>query len=177
MTAASVDWPAIPDQRLELVLVCAHPFGGGQRPYAADAAGVHGCRRGAIAAAFAVEPAAMAQRLVRVKRRIRDRGVPFTLPERDDLADRLPAVLEAVHTVYAIEWRRCPSDDPGDSLAAEAIHLTALLAELLPTDSEVLGLAALVYLGEARRPAPPGVGSRVRSSASTIRSVRAGTTS
>uniref|UniRef100_A0A5Q5BLB0 Putative RNA polymerase, sigma-24 subunit, ECF subfamily n=2 Tax=unclassified Mycobacterium TaxID=2642494 RepID=A0A5Q5BLB0_MYCSS len=157
VTAESVDWPAIPDKRLELMLVCAHPSVAVNVRTPLMLQVVMGVDAAAIAEAFAVEPATMAQRLVRAKRRIRDTGVPFTLPERDDLAERLPAVLESVYGVYAIDWQRGPPDDPGDSLAAEALHLTALLTELLPADPEVLGLAALVCFGEARRPARRGV--------------------
>lgn len=137
VTAESVDRPAIPDKRLELMLVCAHPSVAVNVRTPLMLQVVMGVEAVAIAEAFAVEPATMVQRLVRAKRRIRDTGVPFTPPERDDLAERLPAVLEAVYGVYAIDWQRCPSDDPGDSLAAEAMHLTALRTELLPTGPEV----------------------------------------
>ena len=146
------DMPAIPDRRLELMLVCAHP---------AIAPNVHtplmlqtvlGVEGAAIAEAFAVEPATMAQRLVRAKKRIRDAGIPFLLPERDDLAARLPAVLEAVYGAYAIDWQLTPEAAPIETLSAEALHLALVLTELLPDEPEVLGLAALVCLSEARRP-------------------------
>jgi RNA polymerase sigma-70 factor (ECF subfamily) len=75
------------------------------------------------------------------------------LPERDDLAARLPAVLEAVYGAYAIDWQLAPQGAPIESLSAEALHLALVLAELLPDEPEVLGLAALVCLSEARRPA------------------------
>jgi RNA polymerase sigma-70 factor (ECF subfamily) len=95
----------------------------------------------------------MAQRLVRAKKRIRDAGIPFVLPGREDLAERLPAVLEAVYGAYAIDWQLAPQGAPIESLSAEALHLALVLAELLPDEPEVLGLAALVCLSEARRPA------------------------
>jgi RNA polymerase sigma-70 factor (ECF subfamily) len=95
----------------------------------------------------------MAQRLVRAKKRIRDAGIPFVLPEREDLAERLPAVLEAVYGAYAIDWQLAPQGAPMESLSGEALHLALVLAELLPDEPEVLGLAALVCLSEARRPA------------------------
>jgi predicted RNA polymerase sigma factor len=95
----------------------------------------------------------MAQRLVRAKKRIRDAGIPFVLPERDDLGQRLPAVLEAVYGAYSIDWQLTPQGAPIESLSAEALHLALVLAELLPTEPEVLGLAALLCLSEARRPA------------------------
>ena len=74
-------------------------------------------------------------------------------PSRDDLAARLPAVLEAVYGAYAIDWQLTPQGAPIETLSAEALHLALVLAELLPEEPEVLGLAALVCLSEARRPA------------------------
>ena len=114
---------------------------------------VLGVEAAAIAEAFAIEPAAMAQRLVRAKKRIRDAGIGFVLPERDDLAARLPAVLEAVYGAYAIDWQLTPQAAPIETLSAEALHLALVLAELVPDEPEVLGLAALVCLSEARRTA------------------------
>jgi predicted RNA polymerase sigma factor len=147
------DVPAIPDRRLELMLVCAHPAIAPNIRTPLMLQSVLGVEAAAIATAFAVEPAAMAQRLVRAKKRIRDAGIPFVLPERDDLAERLPAVLEAVYGAYAIDWQLAPHGAQIDSLSAEALHLVLVLAELLPDEPEVLGLAALVCLSEARRPA------------------------
>ncbi|WP_338066796.1 DUF6596 domain-containing protein [Mycolicibacterium houstonense] len=95
----------------------------------------------------------MAQRLVRAKKRIRDTGIPFTLPERADLAPRLREVLEAVYGAYSIDWLSVPQGAPVDSLSSEALHLAMVLVELLPDEPEVLGLAALLCLCEARRPA------------------------
>src|SRR3954462_1356200 len=142
--------PAIPDRRLELMLVCAHPAIAPSIRTPLMLQSVLGGEAAAIATAFAVEPSAMAQRLVRAKKRIRDAGIPFVLPEHDDLAERLPAVLEAVYGAYAIDWQLAPQGAPIESLSAEALHLALVLTELLPDEPEVLGLAALVCLSEAR---------------------------
>ena len=152
-TSLDDDMPAIPDRRLELMLVCAHPAITPNIRTPLMLQSVLGVEAAAIATAFAVEPATMAQRLVRAKKRIRDAGIPFALPERDDLAERLPSVLEAVYGAYAIDWQLAPQGAPIESLSAEALHLALVLAELLPDEPEVLGLAALVCLSEARRPA------------------------
>jgi predicted RNA polymerase sigma factor len=152
-TSLDDEMPAIPDRRLELMLVCAHPAIAPNIRTPLMLQSVLGVEAAAIATAFAVEPATMAQRLVRAKKRIRDAGIPFVRPERDDLAERLPAVLEAVYGAYAIDWQLTPQGAAIESLSAEALHLALVLAELLPNEPEVLGLAALVCLSEARRPA------------------------
>ena len=126
------DVPVIPDRRLELMLVCAHPAIARNIRTPLMLQAVLGVDAAAIARAFAVPAATMAQRLVRAKKRIRDARIPFVLPERDDLAERLPAVLEAVYGAYAIDWQLAPHGAPIESLSAEALHLARLLAELLP---------------------------------------------
>lgn len=143
----------IPDRRLELMLVCAHPAIAASVRTPLMLQVVLGVDAAAIAAAFAERPAAMAQRLVRAKKRIRNAGIPFAIPERDQLAVRLPAVLEAVYGAYAIDWQLVPGDSTVGSLSTEALRLALVLAEQLPDEPEVLGLAALLCLAEARRPA------------------------
>jgi predicted RNA polymerase sigma factor len=145
------DAAAIPDRRLELMLVCAHPAIAANCRTPLMLQTVLGVEAAAIADAFAVPAATMAQRLVRAKRRIRDARIPFVLPGRTDLDDRLPAVLEAVYGAYAIDWHTAGASL--ESLSAEALHLALVLAELLPDEPEALGLAALVCLSESRRTA------------------------
>lgn len=142
---------AIPERRLELMLVCAHPAIAADCRTALMLQTVLGIDSAAIARAFSLPPATLAQRLVRAKRRIREARIPFAVP--DEFDERLPAVLEAVYGAWAIDWQLEPQGAPIESLAAEALHLALVLADLLPGEPEALGLAALICLSESRRPA------------------------
>src|SRR5204862_7898182 len=105
-----------------------------------------------IGSAFLVAPATMGKRLVRAKERIRDGGIPFRLPEREELAERVGAVLDAIYACFGVGW-----SDPGGTdvaereLAGEALFLARLVQELLPEEPEALGLLALMLHCEARR--------------------------
>ena len=142
----------IPDDRLALMFACAHP--------AIDAAiraplilqTVLGFDAAAIASAFLVAPAAMGQRLVRAKARIREAGIPFRVPPREDLPERLDAVLGAIYASFAEGWTDpAGTDTRRRNLAEEGIWLGRLVASLLPGEPEALGLLALMLHAEARR--------------------------
>jgi len=149
---ADTDGSDIPDDRLTLMFVCAHP--------AIDPAirpplmlqTVLGFDAATIASAFLVSPATMSQRLVRAKHKIREAGIAFQLPGCADLASRLDAVLAAIYAAFAEGW----SDPAGTesrrrNLSEEGIWLGRLVASLLPEEPEALGLLALMLHAEARR--------------------------
>ena len=152
-TMSEIDPDAIPDRRLALLFVCAHP--------AIDPAvrtplmlqTVLGFDADDIGRAFLVPPATMAQRLVRAKRRIRDARIPFSIPDRAQMPERLGPVLEAIYGAYAIDFSVVAGTTERESLSAEAHFLATTLAELLPEEPEALGLAALISLSLARRDA------------------------
>ncbi len=144
----------IPDDRLRLLFACAHPAidAGVRAPLMLQA--VLGFDAATIASAFLVAPSAMGQRLVRAKSRIRQAGIPFRVPEQDELPGRLDAVLEAIYAIYAEGWAD-PAGTQARSrgLAEEAIWLGRLVVSLLPQSAEALGLLSLMLHAEARREA------------------------
>ena len=106
----------------------------------------------AIASAFLVSPAAMGQRLARAKAKIRLAGVPFRIPEREDLPERLGVALEAIYAAFSHGWAEAFSDDPrGRNLAEEAIWLGRVVVSLIPNQAEAMGLLALMLHAHARR--------------------------
>src|SRR5258706_4045233 len=144
----------LPDHRLGLMFACAHPAidPAIQAPLIMQAIlGVDATR---IASVFLTSPAAMGKRLVRAKEKIRDAHIPFEIPERDELAGRIDAVLSAIYAAFTEGW----SDAIGTGatrrdLPEEALYLGRLVVELMPREPEALGLFALLLYAEARRAA------------------------
>ena len=141
-----------PDERLKLLFVCAHPAidEAARTPLMLQT--VLGLDAARIASAFLVAPAAMGQRLVRVKAKIRDAGIRFEIPEPRELPSRLEAVLQAIYAAYDSGWEDVAGADPRrQGLAEEAIWLGRLVTRLLPDEPEGRGLLALMLHCEARR--------------------------
>jgi RNA polymerase sigma-70 factor (ECF subfamily) len=143
----------IPDERLRLIFICCHPAIAPQARAALTLRVVCGVPTERIAAAFLMAPPAMFQRLTRAKAKIREAGVPFETPPPHLWAERLQSVLATLEIGYALAFQDAAGSEPTADLGPEVLRLAAMLAELLPDDPEVLGLAALVHLGEARRAA------------------------
>lgn len=142
----------IPDQRLALMFACAHPAldSAIRAPLILQA--VLGLDAAMIASAFLVSPAAMGKRLVRAKDKIRQAGIPFNIPEHEELPARLDTVLDAIYAAFTEGWT-----DPGGTdvarrdLNEEVFFLARLVTELQPDEPEALGLLALMLHAEARR--------------------------
>jgi RNA polymerase sigma-70 factor (ECF subfamily) len=152
LAASAADDAYIPDDRLRLMFACAHPAIDPGVRAALILQTVLGFDAATIASAFLLSPDAMSQRLVRAKNKIREAGIPFRLPEREELRERLDSVLEAIYAVFSEGW----SDPAGTelrhrNLAEEGIWLGRLVASLLPEEPEALGLLALMLHADARR--------------------------
>jgi predicted RNA polymerase sigma factor len=144
----------IPDERLALLFVCAHPAIDPDVHTPLMLQTVLGLDAATIARAFLVSPAAMGQRLVRAKAKIRDAGIAFEVPEAHELPERLDGVLNAIYAAYVSAWEDAAGVDPrARGLADEAIWLARVLKARLPEEPEVHGLLALMLYCEARRPA------------------------
>ncbi len=151
--AADAD-EGIPDRRLALMFACAHPAIEELVRAPLMLQTILGLDAAAIGSAFLVSPSAMGQRLTRAKAKIRLAGVPFKIPEREDLPERLGVALEAIYAAFSHGWAEAFSDDPrGRNLAEEAIWLGRVAVSLIPDEPEAMGLLALMLYAHARRDA------------------------
>ncbi len=151
---AEADMADFPDERLKLLFLCSHPAIDATIRTPLMLQTVLGLNAQQIGAAFMVAPAAMGQRLVRAKAKIRDAGIAFATPSRADMQARLQAVLEAVFAAYGTAWQDATGADPMlRDLSDEALFLARLLAELLPQEPEARGLLALILHSRARQAA------------------------
>lgn len=143
----------IPDERLRLIFTCCHPA----LPFPARVAltlrTLAGLSTAEIARAFLTAEPAMAKRLVRAKRKIREAGIPYRVPPAELLPQRLAAVLAVLYLIFNEGYSSVDDGDDRDRrmLTAEAIRLTRVLARLIPEEPEPVGLLALMLLHEARR--------------------------
>jgi predicted RNA polymerase sigma factor len=146
--------PNFPDERLKLLFVCAHPAIDPAMHTPLMLQTVLGLDAARIAQAFLIAPKTMGQRLVRAKTKIRDGGIQFEIPQERELPQRLDAVLEAIYAAFGIGWDDMAGiDQRGRDLAEEAIWLARVLLQLMPSETEVSGLLALMLHCEARRTA------------------------
>jgi RNA polymerase sigma-70 factor (ECF subfamily) len=151
--AAAIEREGVEDDRLRLIFTCCHPALSAEAQVALTLREVCGLTTEAIAAAFLTGAPTVAQRIVRAKAKIRDAGIPYEVPSREDLPERIDSVLQVIYLVFNEGY----SASSGASLtrpdlSGEAIRLGRLLVELLP-DPEVVGLLALMLLHESRRAA------------------------
>ena len=156
MTLAESTAPdhAFPDERLKLLFVCAHPAIDPAARSPLSLQTVLGLEADRIASAFLVSPAAMSQRLVRAKTKIRAARIPFEVPDESQWPERFEDVLDTVYAAFTTGWDDAFNEEAAaHGLATEAIWLGRLLVRLVPNSPEALGLLALMLHCEARREA------------------------
>ena len=151
------DVSSIPDERLALLFTCCHPALAVDARIALTLREVAGLQTPEIARAFLVTESALAQRLVRAKRRLRETGIPFRVPPDHLLPDRLSDVLRVLYLVFNEGYAATAGDVlVRRELCAEAVRLAKLLCVLMPDEPEAFGLLALLLLQDARRDARVG---------------------
>jgi len=149
--APDLDDDSLEDDRLRLIFTCCHPALAQEAQVALTLREVCGLKTEEIASAFLATPTSIAQRIVRGKAKIRDANIPYQMPTRADLPERLDSVLAVIYLVFNEGYSASSGNSvTRPSLSLEAIRLGRLLVELLP-DAEALGLLALMLLQESRR--------------------------
>src|SRR5205823_10982608 len=151
--AAGRDDEGVEDDRLRLIFTCCHPALSPDARIALTLREVCGLTTEEIARAFLTAPPTLAQRIVRAKAKIRDAGIPYQVPSREELPDRLDTVLHVIYLVFNEGYAASAGAAlTRPDLSGEAIRLGRLLLALLP-EPEVMGLLALMLLHESRRAA------------------------
>ncbi len=146
------DEPNEPTDMLRLVFTCCHPALSQEAQIALALRTLCGMTTTEIAAAFLVQDATMGQRISRAKKKIATAQIPYRVPEDHELPDRLPAALEVLYLVFTTGHHATEGSlDSRVDLAAEAIRLCRMLADLMPDEAEVRGLLALMLASHARR--------------------------
>jgi RNA polymerase sigma-70 factor (ECF subfamily) len=152
--AVAVKEEHFPDERPKLLFVCAHPAIDASARTPLMLQTVLGLDAERIASAFLVSPAAMSQRLVRAKNKIRDAGIPFRVPEPAEWDERISFVLDAIYSAYTTGWESLTDESSlHRALAGDAIMVGRTLVQLMPREPEAHGLLALMLHCEARRAA------------------------
>ena len=147
-----LDDESFDDDWLRLIFTCCHPALSPDARIALTLREVCGLTTEQVARAFLSTPPTIAQRIVRAKTKIRDAGIPYAIPTRSDMRDRLDAVLHVVYLVFSEGYSATSGDAVVRSeLTREAIRLGWLLVDLLPEEGEVAGLLALMLLHDSRR--------------------------